>query len=121
MEDIIDKKNAEELMAQVERWLRGQEQEVSLTLTLHKTGQPDTFAVGYDSAEAGLLIPMLATDPLLMDAALSVVLKRFAEMDDKTRAEALEEFSSLCGEIHSHMESLLPAGRDRITKATMPS
>lgn len=121
MEEMIDRKNAEELMEQVERWLSGQEQEVSLTLTLQKTGLPDTFAVRYDRAAAGLLVPMLATDPLLMDAATSAVLKRFAEMDDKTRDEALEEFASLCGEIHSQMEGLPSAGTGRTRQATMLS
>lgn len=105
-------KKIKALMGRVETWLNGKEKDVSLELTLCKTDRPDTFRGKYDEDKAWALTLMLESDDRLCEAAYSVMLKRFAEMEDNEREESIREFASLCREVHEHMKTVLAKGQN---------
>lgn len=106
------------LMEQVAAWLKSDEREVTIKLTLCKTGISDTFKVKYDADKAWALTLMLESDGRLCEAARSAMLKHFAEMDDSERDEAIRELAALCRKIHGHMHAVLSkersGGRNKI-------
>ena len=114
----IDKEKTKALLEQVERWLESSESEISMELTLLKTGSPDSFKVRFDENKIALLILMLEADERLYDVAYSALLKYFADMSDREREESIEEFANLCREAHSHMEAALSADKER-SKSTL--